>query len=221
MVHNPLAFWVPGHPPPEGEFLGGVPHGCSDDGPHPSPQEDKTLINVVNELPGAVDLKMQDADIQNALVKIFEVLIKCNQYVTQQEPWVLAKKDPERLRTVLYMMIESMRIVALLLSPVMPEKGRLILDAMGVPPELRVGREVWGGGGGWRVRCLTGDLSIALRGGVARTPAEGGGHHATFSTAPAHQRLGSANAETTPAGAPAAAADRTQRPDATCGGKNG
>ena len=49
----------------------------------------------------------------------------------------------------------------------------------------------------------------------------GGAHPATFSTAPAHQRRGSANAETTPAGAPAAAADRTQRPDATCGGKNG
>ena len=46
-------------------------------------------------------------------------------------------------------------------------------------------------------------------------------HPATFSTAPAHQRLGSANAETTPAGAPAAAADRTQRPNATCEGKNG
>ena len=46
-------------------------------------------------------------------------------------------------------------------------------------------------------------------------------HPATSSTAPAHQRRGSANAETTPAGAPAAAADRTQRPDATCGGKNG
>ena len=46
-------------------------------------------------------------------------------------------------------------------------------------------------------------------------------HHATFSTAPAHQLLGSANAETTPARAPATAADRKQRPDATCKGKNG
>ena len=46
-------------------------------------------------------------------------------------------------------------------------------------------------------------------------------HPATSGTAPAHQLLGSANAETTPAGAPAAAADRTQRPDATCEGKNG
>ena len=46
-------------------------------------------------------------------------------------------------------------------------------------------------------------------------------HPATSSTAPAHQRLGSANAETTPAGAPAAAADKTQRPDATREGKDG
>ena len=46
-------------------------------------------------------------------------------------------------------------------------------------------------------------------------------HPAASSAAPAHQRLGSANAETTPARAPAAAADRTQRPDATCEGKTG
>ena len=46
-------------------------------------------------------------------------------------------------------------------------------------------------------------------------------HPATFSTVPTHQPLGSANAETTPARAPAAAADRKQPPDATCEGENG
>ena len=46
-------------------------------------------------------------------------------------------------------------------------------------------------------------------------------HPATSSTAPVHQPLGSAKAETTSARAPAAAADRKQRPDATCKGKNG
>ena len=45
-------------------------------------------------------------------------------------------------------------------------------------------------------------------------------HAATSSTAPTHQPLGSANAETTPARAPAAPAVRTQRPDATCEGEN-
>ena len=46
-------------------------------------------------------------------------------------------------------------------------------------------------------------------------------HHATFSTAPTHQLLGSSNAETTPARAPATAADTKQQPGATCEGKNG
>ena len=70
------------------------------------------------------------------------------------------------------------------------------------------------GGGG----CTTSTSSIRqLLGAADRQTA----HHATFSTAPTHQPLGSATAETTPARAPAAAADRTQRPDATCEGKNG
>ena len=46
-------------------------------------------------------------------------------------------------------------------------------------------------------------------------------HHATFSAAPTHQLLGSTNAKTTPARAPAAAADRKQQPDTTCKGENG
>ena len=46
-------------------------------------------------------------------------------------------------------------------------------------------------------------------------------HHAATSTAPAHQALGSANAETTPARAPPTAADRKKQPDATFEGKNG
>ena len=70
-------------------------------------------------------------------------------------------------------------------------------------------RRKWGGGGGAPRRQPLGPAD-------AHTA-----HPATFSTAPAHQRRGSANAETTPAGAPAAVADRTQRPNATCKGKNG
>ena len=66
----------------------------------------------------------------------------------------------------------------------------------------------WGGGGN-PVRHLLGAADTQTA------------HPATFSAAPAHQRLGSANAEPTPARAPAAAADRTQRPDATCEGKSG
>ena len=69
---------------------------------------------------------------------------------------------------------------------------------------------VWGGGGGQPpIRQLLGAADAQMA------------HHATSSTAPTHQMLGSANAETTPARAPAAAADRKQRPDATREGKTG
>ena len=71
-----------------------------------------------------------------------------------------------------------------------------------------------GGGGG--TPGTTSSIRQLLGAADAQTA-----HPATSGTAPAHQRLGSANAETTPAGAPAAAADRKQRPDATCEGKYG
>ena len=64
-----------------------------------------------------------------------------------------------------------------------------------------------GGGGGAERSCVGSDNRQT-------TPA-------TTSTAPVHQRLGSASAETTAAGAQAVASDRTQHPDAACEGKNG
>ena len=73
----------------------------------------------------------------------------------------------------------------------------------------------WGGG---ETPTTTSTSSIRQLLGAADTQTA---HPATSSTAPVHQRLGSANAETTPAGAPAAAADRTQRPGATGEGKSG
>ena len=74
------------------------------------------------------------------------------------------------------------------------------------------------GGGGETTPTTTSTSSIhQLLGAADAQPA----HPATSSTAPTHQPLGSANAETTPAGAPAAVADRTQRPDATCEGTSG
>ena len=66
--------------------------------------------------------------------------------------------------------------------------------------------------------ATTSTSSIRQLLGVANTQTA---HHATFSTDPTHQLLGSANAETTPARAPATAADRKQQPNAPCKEKNG
>ena len=85
------------------------------------------------------------------------------------------------------------------------------------PPKCQVGRKSQAAPGVDMTATTLPRVGVGGRGGADAHTA----HHATFSTAPAHQLLGSANAETTPAGAPAAAADRTQRPDATCEGKTG
>ena len=71
--------------------------------------------------------------------------------------------------------------------------------------------------------CSTLSEEVVGGGGIRATDTADAqtAHHATFSTAPTHQLLGSANAETTPARAPAAAANRKQQRDATCEGKNG
>ena len=75
-----------------------------------------------------------------------------------------------------------------------------------------------GGGGSQTTPATTSTSSIHQLLGAADAQTA---HPATSSTVPTHQRLGSANAETTPARTTAAVADRKQRPDATCEGKNG
>ena len=100
----------------------------------------------------------------------------------------------------------------------------LLSCAPSPPPNKRQTRRSEGGGGGLlprpRQRPRQQPAHTPIRQLLGAADAQTA-HPATSSTAPTHQSLGSANAETTPARAPAAAADRTQRPDATCEGKNG
>ena len=78
-----------------------------------------------------------------------------------------------------------------------------------------------GGAGGQRDGSLRPLRSDCLRSGVCPAGVGQSFPVSAFCGMPGHALLGSANAETTPARAPAAAADRKQRPDATCEGKNG
>ena len=54
-----------------------------------------------------------------------------NKYIDKTAPWTLAKNDPERLKTVMYHMMEGVRFVAELICPVMPATSRRILEALG------------------------------------------------------------------------------------------
>lgn len=90
---------------------------------------DSDLIKSTSYLYKIVDEKMNELHISEAIDAIFDVLRKCNKYIDDTTPWILAKDETkkDRLATVLYNLLESIRICAILLSPFMPTSVDKIL----------------------------------------------------------------------------------------------
>lgn len=84
---------------------------------------DKELITLVREMPDKVENKMNELRVADALDEIFEVYRRCNKYIDETTPWILAKDEnsKERLATVLYNLLESIRCATILLSAFLPE----------------------------------------------------------------------------------------------------
>jgi methionyl-tRNA synthetase len=72
-----------------------------------------------------------------ALEAIWSVVGAANRYVDDQAPWALRKTDPARMATVLYVLAETIRHLAILVQPVTPESGAKLLDQLSVPENQR------------------------------------------------------------------------------------
>src|SRR5574344_1960563 len=83
---------------------------------------DNDLIKSYQNLPMDVESKMNSYHVSEALDAIFNTLSKCNKYIDDTTPWNLAKEDQnkERLGTVLYNLLEGIRITTILLTPYIP-----------------------------------------------------------------------------------------------------
>ena len=93
---------------------------------------DDELINLVLNTPSIVETKMNDLKVADAIDSIFEIFRRCNKYIDETTPWILVK-DPEkeeRLKTVLYNLLESIRSGAILLAPFLPETSENILKQL-------------------------------------------------------------------------------------------
>jgi methionyl-tRNA synthetase len=66
---------------------------------------------------------------------VWTVVAEANRYFAGEAPWALAKTDPARQKTVLYVTAEVVRQVAILAQPAMPESAAKLLDSLGVPKE--------------------------------------------------------------------------------------
>ncbi len=93
---------------------------------------DEDLINSALNLKTAVEKKMDELKIGESIDEIFNVLRKCNKYIDEVMPWVLAKDETKkaRLGTVLYNLLEAIRICAVLLQPYMPKTSQSIFTQL-------------------------------------------------------------------------------------------
>ena len=93
--------------------------------PEPMDQE---LIDLVLNMPAKVEEKMNELRVADAIDEIFEVFRRCNKYIDETMPWVLAKDETkkERLQTVLYNLLESIRSGAVLLQAFLPDTANEI-----------------------------------------------------------------------------------------------
>ena len=83
-------------------------------------------------LPSLVDNKMNSLKVNEALEDIFELLKRSNKYIDETTPWVLAKDEAksERLKTVLYNLLESIRISTILLRAFIPTTADRIFNML-------------------------------------------------------------------------------------------
>ncbi|MFR7440371.1 MAG: methionine--tRNA ligase [Lachnospiraceae bacterium] len=94
---------------------------------------DADLKSVVENTPIAVEKKMDDLRVADAITEIFNLFKRCNKYIDETMPWALAKEEEkkDRLETVLYNLLESIKSGAKQLAPFMPETSEKILAQLG------------------------------------------------------------------------------------------
>ena len=90
---------------------------------------DDSLIEKINSLDHKVEEKMDNIEINAAITEIFNLLRASNKYIDETTPWVLAKdsNEKDRLETVMYNLLESIRVSAVFLSPYLPETSENIV----------------------------------------------------------------------------------------------
>jgi methionyl-tRNA synthetase len=98
---------------------------------------DKAMLAEADAMIGAARSAMATQQIHHWLNTVWSVVAEANRYFAGEAPWALAKTDPPRQRTVLYVTAEVIRQVSILTQPVMPAASAKLLDSLGIPEDER------------------------------------------------------------------------------------
>ncbi|HYG90984.1 MAG TPA: methionine--tRNA ligase [Azospirillum sp.] len=95
-------------------------------------EADDRLLDAAHALLPTLRAEMDVQAFHKALDALWAVIGDANRYVDEQAPWALKKTDPARMGTVLYVLAETIRHLAILTQPVMPEASAKILEQLGL-----------------------------------------------------------------------------------------
>jgi methionyl-tRNA synthetase len=98
---------------------------------------DETILAAADAMIGKAREAMKTQALHQVLNAAWAVVADANRYFAGEAPWALAKTDPRRQQTVLYVTAEVIRQVAILAQPFMPESGAKLLDLLAVPAAER------------------------------------------------------------------------------------
>ena len=98
---------------------------------------DEALLGAAETLVSTVRADIGEQSFHRALIHIWEVVGQANRYADEQAPWVLRKEDPARMATVLYVVMETLRHLAVLTQAFMPDSSGRMLDQLGVAADAR------------------------------------------------------------------------------------
>jgi methionyl-tRNA synthetase len=119
------------------------------DGLVPAPGElttaDTAIFAAAEALPDKARAAIEDFALHTILADIWAVVAEANRYFAAAEPWVLRKTDPERMKTVLYVTAEVLRIIAIMAQPVVPGAAAKLLDLLAIPAGQRDFASIGGG----------------------------------------------------------------------------
>ena len=111
-------------------------------------EPDTELRTMASTLRDRYEAEMERFQFQNALEQVFKTIQRANKYIDENAPWALAKDPANRVRlaTVMYHLLETIRICATLLMPFMPESAENIFDQIGACQGCRTWEKanVWG-----------------------------------------------------------------------------
>jgi methionyl-tRNA synthetase len=120
--------------------------------PEPSTlsENDNVLLASADALVGKAREAMKNQQLHQVLNAVWSVVADGNRYFNAEAPWALAKTDPKRQATVLYVTAETIRQIAILNLPFMPASASRLLDLLAIPPNERDFSYL---GGGHRIRA--------------------------------------------------------------------